>query len=132
VNPRCLIVDDNAGFLEAARSLLVRQGLAVVGVAATLSDGLRRVGELRPEVVLVDIELGADSGFDLARRIGELPGTTVVLISTHASDDFAELIGESPVAGFIPKAELSANAVRNLLGHASANGDGGGDGATQS
>jgi DNA-binding NarL/FixJ family response regulator len=130
VNPRCLIVDDNAGFLEAARSLLVRQGLAVVGVAATLSDGLRRVGELRPEVVLVDIELGADSGFDLARRIGELPGTTVVLISTHASDDFAELIGESPVAGFIPKAELSANAVRNLLRHASADVDG--DGATQS
>lgn len=124
MTPRCLIVDDNAGFLQAARSLLQREGLAVVGVAETLSEGLRRVGELRPEVVLVDIELGPDSGFDLARRIAAGHGATVVLISTHAADDFAELIGESPAAGFIPKAELSGNAVRNVI-----RGDGDGDGA---
>jgi DNA-binding NarL/FixJ family response regulator len=64
-----LIVDDNQLFLEAARGLLERQGLRVVGVAATTAEALRRAEELRPEVVLVDITLGGESGFDLARRL---------------------------------------------------------------
>jgi DNA-binding NarL/FixJ family response regulator len=111
----CLIVDDNLGFLEAARSLLEREGLAVVGVAATASDALRRVGELRPQVVLVDVDLGGDSGFDVARRITKAARTSVILISTHAEDDFAEMIVESPAAGFISKSELSARAIQGLV-----------------
>jgi DNA-binding NarL/FixJ family response regulator len=116
VNLRCLIVDDNRGFLEAARSLLEQQGITVVGVAENLSDAVRRVGELQPEVVLADIELGRESGFDLARRIAPVAGTEVVLISTHGADDLAELIGESSAAGFIPKSDLSASAIHAVLG----------------
>jgi CheY-like chemotaxis protein len=112
----CLIVDDNAEFLEAARSLLEREGLAVVGVAPTASAALERVGELRPQVALVDIDLGRDSGFEVARRIAQAAPTSVILISTHAEDDFAELIAESPAAGFISKSELSAHAIHSLLG----------------
>jgi CheY-like chemotaxis protein len=112
----CLIVDDSAEFLDAARSLLKREGVAVVGVAGTRADALRRVGELEPQVVLVDIDLGGDSGFEVARRIAKEAPTSVILISTHAEDDFAELIADSPAVGFISKSELSAHAIHGLLG----------------
>jgi DNA-binding NarL/FixJ family response regulator len=114
--PRLLIVDDSTGFLEAARALLDREGLALAGVAATRDDALRRVDELRPEVVLVDIDLGADSGFEVARLIAERAPVQVILMSADAEDDFADLIAESPAAGFIPKSDLSAQAIRDLLG----------------
>jgi DNA-binding NarL/FixJ family response regulator len=113
-----LIVDDNRLFLQAARVLLERQGLRVVGVAATSAEALRRAGELRPEVVLVDITLGGESGFDLAGRLAGHHGgggPAVILISTHAEADFADLIAESPAAGFVPKPELSADAIRRIV-----------------
>ena len=109
---RCLIVDDNQPFLDAARLLLEREGLAVVGTATTSAQALRLEEELRPEVVLVDIRLGEESGFDLARRLSG----TVILISTHAQGEYAEEIAASPAAGFIPKAQLSASAVLRLAG----------------
>jgi DNA-binding NarL/FixJ family response regulator len=59
VTVRCLIVDDNDGFLQAARARLNREGIDVVGVASTSAEAVARVGELRPDVVLVDIRLGA-------------------------------------------------------------------------
>jgi DNA-binding NarL/FixJ family response regulator len=110
VQIRCLIVDDNQPFLEAARLLLEREGVAVVGVATTSADALRLEEELRPDVVLVDIRLAEESGFDLARRLS----STVILISTHEQSDYAEEIAASPAAGFIPKAQLSALTVRRL------------------
>jgi two-component system, NarL family, nitrate/nitrite response regulator NarL len=114
---RCLIVDDNAFFLEAATSMLEQQGMAVVAVASASADALRRVRELRPDVVLVDIVLGDESGFDLARQLADAGpgGPTVILISTRAESDFGALIAGTPVAGFVPKSELSASAIRRLL-----------------
>ena len=112
VQIRCLIVDDNQPFLDAARLLLEREGLAVVGTATTIAQALRLEGELRPEVVLVDIRLGEESGFDLARQLSG----TVILISTHAQGEYAEEIAASPAAGFIPEAQLSASVVLRLAG----------------
>lgn len=109
---RCLIVDDSRPFLDAARLLLERRGVAIAGVATTSTEALRLEEELRPDVVLVDIRLGDESGFDLARR---LSGTTI-LISTHEESEYAEEIAASPAAGFIPKARLSASAVLRLVG----------------
>jgi DNA-binding NarL/FixJ family response regulator len=108
-------VDDSVEYVKAARSLLEREGVEVAGVAATSSDALQRVGELRPQVVLVDIDLGADSGFEVARRIAGTGPTSVILISTHAEDEFAEMIAESPAAGFISKSELSADAIERVV-----------------
>jgi DNA-binding NarL/FixJ family response regulator len=125
---RCLIVDDSQPFLNAARGLLELQGIAVVGVASTGAEAVRRVEELRPDVTLVDIDLGSESGFDLARRLqhdsAETPGQDdsaetpgpVILISTHAELDYAELIAGSPAIGFLAKSALSAAAIRDLLG----------------
>jgi CheY-like chemotaxis protein len=115
---RTLIVDDNASFLDVARVLLEREGVSVAGVASTIADALREAERLLPDVVLVDITLGAESGFELARRLveqGHDGDRAVILISTHAEADFADLIAESPAIGFLPKSELSASAMRRLL-----------------
>lgn len=119
---RCLIIDDSADFRDAARDMLVRAGIDVVGTAASRAEGLARYGELRPDVTLVDVDLGADSGFDVARALfdadsgPDADAPAVILISTHSEQDFADLIEESPALGFIPKFALSANAIRALLG----------------
>ena len=115
---RCLIVDDNASFLKAASDLLRRQGVAVVGVASSGDEAVEKVRELRPDVALVDIKLGADSGFEVARRLADLGfvDLRVILISTHAEADFAELIDGTPVAGFVSKVGLSAEAIEQLVG----------------
>jgi CheY-like chemotaxis protein len=114
---RPLIVDDNESFLCAARVLLEREGLLVAGVASTTVDALARADELRPDVVLVDIALAEESGFELARRLAQhdCGGPAVILISTHAQEDFADLIAECPACGFLAKSELSADAVLRRL-----------------
>ncbi len=114
----CLIVDDNASFLEAARILLEREGLSVAGVASTGADALRQVEALHPDVVLVDIFLGEESGLDLTKRLvegGVVHEAPVILISTHSEADLEDLITASPAAGFLPKAELSASAICRIV-----------------
>jgi DNA-binding NarL/FixJ family response regulator len=115
---RCVIVDDSAPFVQAATMLLERDGLAVVGVASTVAEALQRVAELRPDVALVDVYLGAESGFDLAQQL-DLAGWSsqlaVILTSTHAPDEFADMVAEAPVVGFLPKEALSTRAIRHLL-----------------
>ena len=116
---RCVIVDDSPGFIAAARSLLERQGLTIVGVASNCAEGLRLAAELRPDVILVDIDLGSESGFELARRLDQMRASTpvrVILISTHSEEDYADLIGDSPALGFLSKAVISATTIRQLLG----------------
>jgi CheY-like chemotaxis protein len=113
---RCLIVDDNEAFLAAARVLLERQGLTVA-IASTGAEALRQARSLRPDVALVDISLGEESGLDVARRLAEDgldDGPAVVLISTRTEDEVADLIAGCPVAGFLPKSELSASAIRRI------------------
>jgi DNA-binding response OmpR family regulator len=110
---RCLVVDDSARFLESARLLLERQGMQVE-VASTGAEAARRVDESHPDVVLLDIDLGMESGFDVARRLhgDEL---SIILVSTHAERDFEELIAASPALGFLSKSSLSVDAILGLL-----------------
>jgi two-component system nitrate/nitrite response regulator NarL len=117
---RCLIVDDQPGFCEAARELLEGQGLTVVGCATSSAEALRSVRELRPEVALVDIDLGPDSGFDLACRLADVDGNSprVILVSTHDEREFVKLIESSPAVGFLAKTELSAERIYQLLDRA--------------
>jgi DNA-binding NarL/FixJ family response regulator len=117
---RCLIVDDSDAFLEAASVLLQREGVTVAGVASNSAEALRQARALRPDVILVDIGLGDESGFDLARLLaqdGQGGSAEVILISTRDGTDYAELIDESPAAGFLVKSELSARAIGRILGH---------------
>jgi DNA-binding NarL/FixJ family response regulator len=113
----CLIVDDNPLFLEGAANMLRREGLDVVGVASTGAEATRLATELRPDVILVDIDLGDEDGFELTRRLSDLSpaSSKVILVSTHAEEDLAHLIAASPALGFVSKARLSARAIRDLL-----------------
>lgn len=115
---RCIIVDDNPDFVEAARRLLERGGIAVVGVASTSADARALVAELRPEVALVDINLGRESGLALAdqlHRESDQSAAAVVLISTRAEQDFGGLIAASHAAGFLSKHAMSAQAIRDIV-----------------
>jgi two-component system, NarL family, nitrate/nitrite response regulator NarL len=113
VSLRCLIVDDNALFLEGAAALLRREGLDVIGVASNSAQAIQLVSELRPDVTLVDIDLGDEDGLEVARRLSDT--SRVILISTHSEDDLAHLIAMSPALGFVPKTRLSAQAIRDVL-----------------
>lgn len=116
---RCLIVDDSAGFVHAARGLLECEGLSVVAVASNGAEALRLFEETRPDVTLVDVNLGGENGFELAEQLHRVDWSTpsqVILISTHAAEDFADLIETSPAAGFLSKSALTAEAIRDLVG----------------
>jgi DNA-binding NarL/FixJ family response regulator len=115
---RCLIVDDSPGFREAMRALLEAQGLEVVGGAGSAAEAFAQIGELRPDVALIDIDLGGESGLALAQRVHDDAAyavTKVILISTHDEGDFADLIEATPAVGFLSKTELSAATIRRTL-----------------
>jgi DNA-binding NarL/FixJ family response regulator len=118
VSVRCVIVDDSALVLSAASELLEGEGIAVVGVATNGEEAKRAVQAHTPDVVLLDIDLGRESGFDLARTLQPAlrsMGSCSILISTHDESEFADLITASPAVGFVPKAGLSAEAIYRLL-----------------
>ncbi|HZD79030.1 MAG TPA: response regulator [Actinomycetota bacterium] len=114
---RALVVDDNEGFTDVARGVLEREGIIVVGVAKNSDEAVRLAQDLYPDVVLVDIDLGEESGFDLVHRLGAEAdvGANAILISTHAEEDFADLIAESPALGFLAKSRLSAGAILDMI-----------------
>jgi CheY-like chemotaxis protein len=120
---RCLIVDDNLGFLRSASLLLEREGIDVVALASSGEEARRRIEELRPEVVLVDVDLGPESGFEVAGRLHAEQSPSpphLIMISIHDEEDLADLIETSPAVGFIGKSHLSAEAIHDLLGGARA------------
>jgi DNA-binding NarL/FixJ family response regulator len=113
----CLIVDDSPQFYEAARQLLSDDGITVVGFAATSDEAVNETLARRPEVVLVDVDLGTESGFDVAQRLAGLPrgGPPVVLISAESGTELAELVVASGALGFISKTDLSGDSILELL-----------------
>ena len=124
---RCLIVDDSRSFSCAAHGMLERAGIAVVGVASNCADGLRCYLELLPDVTLVDVDLGEESGFDLVEKLfaSGLPHPpTVILISAHAEQDLAELIAGSSAVGFLSKIGLSPRGIVEMVnGHGNSAGN---------
>ena len=115
---RCLIVDDNPGFLRAARALLEQEGIRIVGVATSGAEAVRRAAELHPDVTLLDIDLGEESGFDVARQLfddGGIDPGYLILVSAYTEDEFFDLIEASPAIGFVRKPALSSTAIVDLV-----------------
>jgi CheY-like chemotaxis protein len=119
---RCVIVDDSRDFVRAARDLLDGEGIAVVGVASTGEQACRACRELSPDVVLIDLDLGQESGLDVAGQLrgqhagGQQP--RMILISAYSGEDIADMIAGRPAISFLPKAHLSVAAVRGILARA--------------
>ena len=111
-----LIVDDHPGFRGQARTLLERAGYDVVGEAEDGTSSLDAVRELRPDVVLLDVQLPDLIGFDVARKILESPDPpAIILVSSRDATDYGRSIDRSGARGFISKAELSAGALAAIL-----------------
>jgi DNA-binding NarL/FixJ family response regulator len=114
--PRVLIVDDHATFRATARRLLEAEGYEVVGEAADGASALEAVARLRPDVVLLDVQLPDMDGFEVSKRLcanGSRP--KVVMTSSRDASEFGDLVGASGSRGFIPKAELSGGRLAALL-----------------
>jgi DNA-binding NarL/FixJ family response regulator len=111
-----LIVDDHPSFRASARAILEADGFEIVGEAEDGSSGLEMLRTLRPDIVLLDVQLPDMSGFDVCHECGDLDTTSVVLVSSRDATDFGSLIEKSGARGFVPKAELSGAAILTLLG----------------
>jgi DNA-binding NarL/FixJ family response regulator len=111
-----LIVDDHSSFRSTVRSLLEAEGFEVVGEAVDGASALEAVKNLKPDLVLLDIQLPDLDGFEVsARLVSNGRGPVVILVSSRDSEDYGSLASRSGARGFIPKAELSGEALEALL-----------------
>jgi DNA-binding NarL/FixJ family response regulator len=106
-----LIVDDHDSFRRFAKRVLEAGGLTVIGEAADAKTAIRAAAELEPDVVLLDIKLPDGDGFTVAEQIAG----AVVLTSSHELDDLRTRLDRSRARGFVPKDDLTAEAVVALL-----------------
>jgi CheY-like chemotaxis protein len=111
-----LVVDDNPGFRSRASLLLEAEGYEVIGEAADGHSALRAVQELKPDVVLLDVQLPDIDGIEVASQLtANGSGPAVVLTSSRDLADLGPVRDRCNVRGFIPKAELSGAALEALL-----------------
>jgi len=111
-----LIVDDHASFRASARALLSAEGFEVVGEAEDGELAVDEIERLRPDVVLLDVQLPGIDGFEVANRVaanGARPD--IILTSSRDAGDYGDLVTQSPARGFVPKDELSGAAIAALL-----------------
>lgn len=115
---RILIVDDHPDFRRYARRMLESDGHIVIGEAPDAASAIERTRVLRPDVVLLDVNLPDESGLQIVDRLSP-PGSQVpaiVLTSTRAARDLAPFLRRSRARGFIPKDELSGSRIEALAG----------------
>jgi DNA-binding NarL/FixJ family response regulator len=117
MRPTLLIVDDHAGFREAARALLEAEGFDVIGEAEDGNAALEANEALKPDVVLLDIHLPDIDGLTVAEQLAATNDPpAVVLISSRDSTAYGARLRDSSARGFIPKRGLSGKAITNLVG----------------
>lgn len=114
--PTVLIVDDHPSFRSSAHALLEAEGFEVVGEAEDGESAIEAVQRLRPDIVLLDVQLPDIDGFEVTRRLtSNGAGPSIVLVSSRDGCDYGSLVSESGARGFVPKNELTGAAVSALL-----------------
>jgi DNA-binding NarL/FixJ family response regulator len=111
-----MIVDDHRSFRDAARRVLENAGFEIIGEAATGESALEAIAQLRPDVVLLDVQLPGIDGFEVASRLtasGDAP--LIVMTSSREEEDFGPLVEHCGARGFIHKADLSGPAIDAVL-----------------
>lgn len=116
VRPTVVIVDDHGAFRTSARALLEADGFDVIGESGDGDEALRAVADLRPQVVLLDVQLPGLDGFAVAARLAEMVHPpAVVLISSRDAAAYGPRLRDTPSRGFISKGELSGRALAALI-----------------
>lgn len=110
---RLVIVDDHASFRSWASDVLAHEGFEVLGLAVDGRSAVELVHRLRPDAVLLDVQLPDADGFELAELLAPL--ATVVLTSSRSASDYGRRVEASPAAGFVPKADLCGDALSEVL-----------------
>jgi DNA-binding NarL/FixJ family response regulator len=113
---RILIVDDHPGFRRCARELLVAEGFDVVGEAQDAASAVALAAETAPDVVLLDVQLPDEDGFEVAARLlAHDANVRIVLVSSRARSDYGPLVDRSGAVGFVSKDELSGELLERML-----------------
>ena len=117
VRTTVLIVDDHDDFRRSATALLNAEGFDVVGGVADGDGALAAAARLRPDVVLLDVQLPGADGFEVAERLArEHDAPRVVLISSRDAAAYGTRVSSSRALGFLAKRELSGAALAALVG----------------
>jgi DNA-binding NarL/FixJ family response regulator len=119
---RVLIVDDQAPFREAARTVVeLTDGFEVVGEAETGEASVQAAGELKPDLVLMDVNLPGIDGLEATRQIlaNGAGSVVVLLLSTYEYDEYAPKAAESGAAAYIPKSEFEPDRLEEAWAAAS-------------
>lgn len=116
-----MIVDDDAAFQHAICFMIERDGALVVSTAANGAEAIERAEVCRPDILLIDVRLGPESGFDVARRIEARAAVAasgwrplIILVSTQSEDELADRIAANPSFGFLDKTMVSFGKIRDL------------------
>ena len=116
VYPSVLIVDDHAEFREAAAAVLEAGGFRIVGGVVDGESAVLEAARLRPDIVVVDIQLPGIDGFAVAELLARDPDPPdVVLVSGREAATYGGRVSAAPALGFLPKRDLSAPALNALL-----------------
>ena len=114
--PSVLIVDDHESFRDLARLLLSSEGFEVVGEAHDGASALEAARRLHPDLVLLDVQLPDSDGVAIAHSlVQEYGAPQVVLVSGRERSDFGSRLETDDVLGFVPKDQLTGEAIRELL-----------------
>ena len=120
-----LIVDDHPVFRGDARELLETAGYEVVGEAADAGEAVAAARRLKPDVLLLDVQLPDRDGFAVALELSlDSHPARIVLVSSREGSDYGSRLLTSPAVGFIHKPELSRARLVELIGPPTARGDG--------
>ena len=118
MNRRVLIVDDHEGFRAHAAALLRLEGFDVIGESGSAEEAEVLIEQLRPDILLLDIQLPGADGFELAARLHATydgDGPAVVLISSRDAAAYGPRITASGARGFIGKDDLSGQHLTEIL-----------------
>lgn len=114
---RVLVADDQAPFRKAARAVLeVARSFEIVGEVTSGEEAVDAAENLRPDLVVMDVQMEGIGGIEATRRIlAARPATIVVLVSSYRPEDVANAVAESGALAFVAKDRFSASTLEDLL-----------------